>query len=390
MNYIEAVNNIEEGAIELKPVKLIKTSIYQAISGIEQDSTTILIPSISNPKETITPGDSIIYFLYVMVETQIIKAKAGPIKITNVESNNNGTLLELAEPIDLKGEFVHESLSRIMDIQVNRETIKEIQFKKVSRDGLILENRSESSSTSYLDKIIAHNELYTYNIEGIKIIGENDTVIFDNLSDEVLFAPDFEDIFLTDATRNYRVLYNPKISSFKTVIAEQKIDTIGGRFPLFVRNGNLNYKEIPISGLIVAPQEVNTETKRDYTPASGMSEKAIKEAYETLKIDYQNRIVKNQTPGEKIAAERAHREEIEQWLRNGMPKLFRSPTEGNYIIRLMNVSLSPNDTLGRMLYSFSATGYEIMEYNEENAYNLCIKPIEEELPSEEPETGGEE
>ena len=48
-----------------------------------------------------------------------------------------------------------------------------------------------------------------------------------------------------------------------------------------------------------------------------------------------------------------------EWLNNGKPKLFRSPTEGNYMVRLMNVSLSPNDTLSRTIHSFSATGYEI-------------------------------
>ena len=51
--------------------------------------------------------------------------------------------------------------------------------------------------------------------------------------------------------------------------------------------------------------------------------------------------------------------EVLDWLTNGEPKLFKSPKEGNYIIRLMNVSLSPNDTLGRMLHTFSATAYEI-------------------------------
>jgi hypothetical protein len=54
------------------------------------------------------------------------------------------------------------------------------------------------------------------------------------------------------------------------------------------------------------------------------------------------------------------------WLNNGKPKLFRSAAEGNYIVRLMNVSLSPNDTLGRMLHTFTATAYEIAEYNYDN------------------------
>ena len=50
---------------------------------------------------------------------------------------------------------------------------------------------------------------------------------------------------------------------------------------------------------------------------------------------------------------------VMDWLNDGNPKLFRSPTEGNYVVRLLNISLSPNTTVGRMLHQFSATAYEI-------------------------------
>jgi hypothetical protein len=53
-----------------------------------------------------------------------------------------------------------------------------------------------------------------------------------------------------------------------------------------------------------------------------------------------------------ISAEKKFKLAVLEWLSNGKPKLFRSPTEGNYLIRLMNISLSPNDTLSRMLNSF--------------------------------------
>jgi hypothetical protein len=44
----------------------------------------------------------------------------------------------------------------------------------------------------------------------------------------------------------------------------------------------------------------------------------------------------------------------------------------------MNVSLSPNDTLGRMLHTFSATAYEIDELTFDNLrkYNLLSLPDE--------------
>jgi hypothetical protein len=49
------------------------------------------------------------------------------------------------------------------------------------------------------------------------------------------------------------------------------------------------------------------------------------------------------------------------FLNSPKPKLFRSATEGNYCVYTMNSSLSPNDTLGRMLHTFSCTAYEIMD-----------------------------
>ena len=41
------------------------------------------------------------------------------------------------------------------------------------------------------------------------------------------------------------------------------------------------------------------------------------------------------------------------------------------MIRLMNVSLSPNDTLGRMLHTFTATAYEISD----NQDQILLKEI---------------
>ena len=43
---------------------------------------------------------------------------------------------------------------------------------------------------------------------------------------------------------------------------------------------------------------------------------------------------------------------VDYYRNNGELKVFKSPGEGNYIVRLMNVSLSPQDNLGRMLHTF--------------------------------------
>jgi hypothetical protein len=82
--------------------------------------------------------------------------------------------------------------------------------------------------------------------------------------------------------------------------------------------------------------------------------------------------------GENIASERQFKMKVLEWLTNGEPKVFRSPTEGNYIVRLMNSSLSPNDTVGRMLHTFTSTSYEIADYNYDVLKNMgFIKPEEQ-------------
>ena len=161
---------------------------------------------------------------------------------------------------------------------------------------------------------------------------------------------DFEDAFLFDGERQLKIKFNPKVTSFKTTILESKLDTIGGQFPFVFRNGRTNYKEFPISGLISYWMD-NEELF--------MSDEELRLTAQPVRNSDHYRMT-NLT-GDNIASERIFKLAVLDWLNNGKPKLFRSPTEGNYIVRLMNVSLSPDDTLGRMLHTFNCTAYEIAE-----------------------------
>ena len=153
---------------------------------------------------------------------------------------------------------------------------------------------------------------------------------------------DFEDAFLFDGERQLKIKYNPKISTFKKDILEAKMETIGSKHPFIFRNGNVNYREFPISGLIsyLSDEQNLFISKGDI----GISEKST------------------ELISENIAAERNFKMEALEWLTNGKPKIFRSPTEGNFIVRLMNTSLSPTDAVGRMLHTFNTTAYEVADF----------------------------
>jgi hypothetical protein len=77
-----------------------------------------------------------------------------------------------------------------------------------------------------------------------------------------------------------------------------------------------------------------------------------------------------------IYKERLFREAVLEWLNNGKPKLFRSPYEGNCIVRLSNITFTADDKLSRMIGTFTATATEIADYSmtEIKKYGLISTP----------------
>lgn len=329
----------------------------------------------------------------------------------------------------------------------------------------------------------------------------NGEVLFDN--GQPIFndiVADFEDMFLYDGKRQLKIRFNPQVTSFKNDLQEQKIDTIGSKHPFIFRNGNICYKEFPISGLISFQQDgakffINDEDyaqmnlsrfepdkkSRDkdsytYYKQIGVAENGIRsnddealaeltnavnnsitlfkkvtlsnslsnltghenfqatndflsEREKSLLLKDNSQIVKEYTKyipidtyeeainlfnektpiyrklenvidnaalgtrqnisyvepnlynktdltSENIMTERYFKLLVLDWLTDGKPKLFRSPTEGNYIVRLLNVNLTPKAELGRMIHEFTCTAYEIADFNYQNLLDLGLLNIE--------------
>lgn len=173
----------------------------------------------------------------------------------------------------------------------------------------------------------------------------------------------WDSIILSDAHgKILTIQYNPQVSNFKTTILEQKQETLGGKYPFFLRNGDCYYKEISLSGLISYKADPSNKFQ-----ATGMSQNNTP-IIRTRTQAYQE----NWNEADEFYLERNYKQQVEEWLNNGQPKLLRTAAEGSFIVRLMNVSLSPMQQLGRKLHTFSATAYEIADYNFTNLqmYNL--------------------
>lgn len=175
-----------------------------------------------------------------------------------------------------------------------------------------------------------------------------------------------EDIFLTAEGKQLKVRFDPNISSFSHHVAESKIDTIGSQYPFFYRNDKVNYRTFSLSGTIShfmdIRQNLMQSSKKDLYGQNY-------DLYQQYNQD--NRI----TLFNDDIFEREFRKNVIDFLYKNNVKLFRSATEGNILVKLMDISFTPNITLHRHIYSFSCTAYQvdacnISNYIKYNIYNF--------------------
>lgn len=334
-----------------------------------------------------------------------------------------------------------------------------MDWEKISEFSLVSER---PSIKKWKDFTIEQGVHYKYSIQQFNSNLYSDRIV----SDEIVYA-DFEDCFLYDGKRQLKIKFNPKVSSFKKDVLETKVDTLGSKYPFIFKNGQVEYKEFPISGLIsylsdeenlfldynhqdnsqreennqnslslvrVIPSQSYFYENDNFMSYFVKTTTSIKQNYQFLELeDYinsvktekyneinediknavlsitnlrdktqfnnirqllnellksKNRLYQNlymqkskniaiktfntDLTSENIRLERQFKLEVLDWLTNGEPKLFKSPNEGNYIVRLLNVSLTPNDQLGRMIHTFNATAYEVADLSYDNLCKLNI------------------
>lgn len=392
---------------------------------------------------------------------QVIKAKSVPLEnpITLIATTNfeNGYIdLNLQGTVTADSQGSHHELvysgtyiitRTIVYGEDNKESDENFEeWEEITRFIIEAGYPSEYSFRDYTVQqgIRYRYALQQYNINGVYSTPEKsqNRRLDDpyNLYDEPTKA-DFEDMYLYDGHRQLKIRFNPKVDSFKNSIPEQKIETIGSKYPFIFRNGNVCYKEFPIAGLISFQMDESTlflddeeifqagileddkfrkitqpysdqshkswgheqsygfstitRTIRDpYTGAETQEEittydprvkaenpildlkydtasynniygKKFEEDYEGKKPERIVRMNKDLTT-QNIMSERYFKLKVLDWLTNGKVKLFRSPGEGNYLVRLLNVSMKPQDPLGRMIHEFTCTGYEIAQLTYDN------------------------
>lgn len=166
-----------------------------------------------------------------------------------------------------------------------------------------------------------------------------------------------DNMFLVSNGRSLKLTFDSNISTFNQTTSASKIDTIGSQFPIMKRNGNMNYATFTINALISSEMD---EENIFITREKLYGNKDIESLYNNYNST--NEIKRNQD----FTLERLYRKEVLSFLNSGQAFLLKTNSEGNYLIRLMGVTMTPNTVLGRRLYSFNTNATEIAESNIDN------------------------
>ena len=181
------------------------------------------------------------------------------------------------------------------------------------------------------------------------------------------YDPHFDTIYNTIQVSNKdnALLSTAKVGSAKIGIEEDTISTIMG-----THNHGDNYfhpelfhSERNELKLLTSKDEIYN---KDFV--YGSKDKTISQYYEEYNTEH------NINEYNDYIYERKFREQVYNFLYENDVKLFRSTTQGNILIKLMNIDFQPVESLGRMLYSFTATAVEIDECSISNydKYNIQI------------------
>lgn len=240
---------------------------------------------------------------------------------------------------------------------------------------LTFENITDANCLYWVDRTVSCDEWYLYAV----IYGNMFTYSYKDIegntktnkryveTDAIMAAEPvnmfLDDSFLVGDHKSLKIKFDPNISSFKWKVTESSIETLGSKYPFFNKNAVINYRTFPISGTIATwmDDEQNFVNREEL-----FNPKAF-----NYHMDFtrDNRIEAHYD----WVMEKKFRDALVAFLMDAKPKLFKSLTEGNVLVRIHDVSFTPNKTLGRMIWSFNATATEIGEASLENINKYGIQ-----------------
>lgn len=259
---------------------------------------------------------------------------------------------EIEVPV-LDGELDKSKL--ISEIAILRSVLGEglLKWEEVTR----IKSSSVQEAVLY-DYFIENGNYYRYALQPILANGMKGAIT--SFFDVVTTFDGFW--LLGEKDEQFSFIYNGKIGEINHVKPRDMVQTIGGEYPYFVTSSELNYRQYTFSGTLTSHQDVlgilaskHYSTAISPNPTVPVSYVELKYGDES-KLNLKNDLEEGQNG---MVMQRLWRNKIVKWLNDGKPKILKSEAQGNMLVMLTDIKVTPNETTFGLISDFSCTVTEI-------------------------------
>lgn len=275
---------------------------------------------------------------------QVIDLNAGPIPLPMI----NG---------------VPDKTKIISEIAVLRSNLSEglLRWQEVTR----IKNGTINRAYLY-DYFVENGNYYRYALQPITADGRKGpiTTFFDTVSTYEGFW------LLGEEDMQFSFIYDGKIQTINHNKSEAVIETISGKYPFIVSSAELDYRSFTFSGKLTYEQDVHRLLVSPTYSESISPEPTIPINF--VEIAYGDEALLNrkndlEEMGEfeySMVLQRLWREKILDWLKDGKPKILKSEAEGNILVRITDVQVTPIPSLYGLVADFSCKMTEVGDVRE--------------------------
>lgn len=277
--------------------------------------------------------------------------------------------------IKIQVKHKEENVSGFIGVINFRRTSSESNYTVWEDIHKVYISEGEPLDYTWYDYTTKSGVFYRYGVQKIDNLGRRGVLLreVDEDDNPVSAINYLDDIFIVRDGKMLCLKYNPSIDAVTRNVMESVTTTLGSKFPFITKNGVMNYKSFSIDTLIsFFSDEYNLITidengHNNFTNETLFTSK--EEVYlnsDIVKEYNQFNTVNHITEQNNYIYERDFRERVLDFLHEDNIKLFRSTPEGNLLVKFTDISISPEQELGRLVYTLSATVTEVSDYSVDN------------------------
>lgn len=173
----------------------------------------------------------------------------------------------------------------------------------------------------------------------------------------------------------FSFIYNGKIDSIEHIKPRDIVETIGGRYPYIIRSSEIEYRTFNFSGTLTHHQDVQENLVSQNYSTVISPEPTIPVGFVETKYGDEKSLCRNDLDAmqDGMVMQRLWRNKILKWLDDGKPKILKSEAQGNLLVFIDQIKVTPNETTFGLISDFSCRMTEIGSLSEKTLQKFKLR-----------------